>query len=213
MDVYGDGDLTVMRFGPLGPYANNAYIIADEGSTEALIVDMPQGSAEVIAAAREMKVKAILLTHTHPDHWVDYDLVKNAVGAPVLCHPAEQIMPASKMDGQLADNQEIKVGPYAVTALHTPGHTPGSTCFVVERFVFTGDTLFPGGPGRTGSAADLQQTIGSITTTLFALPDQLQVMPGHGDGTTIGEAKHEYAAFAAREHPADLHGDVTWAGS
>jgi len=212
MDVYGDETLTVMRFGPLGPYANNAYIIADEATREAIVVDMPSGSAEVLTAANDLRVKAIVLTHTHPDHWMDYDLVKNTFQAPVLCHPAERIMPADKIDGPLADGQEMSVGTHTVTALLTPGHTPGSTCFLVKRFVFTGDTLFPGGPGRTNTPQDLQQTIGSITSTLFSLADDTDVLPGHGDGTTIGTAKAEYAAFAAREHPADLHGDVTWAG-
>ena len=212
MDVYGDETLTVMRFGPLGPYANNAYIIADEATREAIVVDMPSGSAEVLTAANDLRVKAIVLTHTHPDHWMDYDLVKNTFQAPVLCHPAERIMPADKIDGPLADGQEMSVGTHTVTALLTPGHTPGSTCFLVKRFVFTGDTLFPGGPGRTNTPQDLQQTIGSITSTLFSLADDTDVLPGHGDGTTIGTAKAEYATFAAREHPADLHGDVTWAG-
>ncbi|MCH7810062.1 MAG: MBL fold metallo-hydrolase, partial [Chloroflexi bacterium] len=81
------------------------------------------------------------------------------------------------------------------------------------KFLFSGDTLFPGGPGRTNSPADLQQSIQSITSVLFALPDETEVLPGHGDGTTIGEAKKEYAVFADKEHPADLCGDVNWAQS
>ena len=98
MDVYGDGKLTVMRFGPLGSFANNAYIIADEASGEALVVDMPSGSQELITAAKDLDVKGIVLTHTHHDHWMDYDLVKGALDAPVICHPAEQIMPAEQID-------------------------------------------------------------------------------------------------------------------
>ncbi|HEY5625921.1 MAG TPA: MBL fold metallo-hydrolase, partial [Dehalococcoidia bacterium] len=98
MDVYGDGNLTVMRFGPLGSFANNAYIIADEASDEALVIDMPSGSQEVIAAAKDLDVKGIVLTHTHHDHWVDYDLVKGALGAPVIRNPAEQILPAEQID-------------------------------------------------------------------------------------------------------------------
>jgi glyoxylase-like metal-dependent hydrolase (beta-lactamase superfamily II) len=213
MDVYGDGSLTVMRFGPLGSFGNNAYIVADEQSREALIIDMPAGSEEVLAAARDLRVKAIALTHTHPDHWADYDLVKNTFEAPVLCHPAERIMPAEKMDGHLEDGQEISVGPFYMQVMHTPGHTPGSTCLLVQRFVFTGDTLFPGGPGRTNRPEDLKQTIESITSRLYELPDDTEVLPGHGDGTTIGASKQEYAVFAAKEHPADLCGDVTWSDS
>jgi glyoxylase-like metal-dependent hydrolase (beta-lactamase superfamily II) len=213
MDVYGDGNLTVMRFGPLGPYANNAYIIADESSGDALVVDMPSGSQELITAAKDLRVSAIVLTHTHPDHWADYDLVKGALGAPVICHPAEFIMPKDKADRPLADGDELAVGAYTVRALHTPGHTPGSTCLLAGKFLFSGDTLFPGGPGRTNTPEDLQQSIASITSVLFALPDSTEVLPGHGEGTTIGAAKEEYAVFAAKEHPAGLCGDVTWAES
>ncbi len=213
MDVYGDGNLTVMRFGPLGSFANNAYIIADEASGEALVIDMPSGSEEVIAAAQELDVKGIVLTHTHHDHWMDYDLVKGALGAPVICHPAELILPAEQIDEMLMDDDVLAAGEVRVRALHTPGHTPGSTCLLAGKFLFSGDTLFPGGPGRTNSPADLQQSIESITSTLFALPDETDVLPGHGDPTTIGEAKKEYAVFAAKEHPADLCGDVAWADS
>lgn len=213
MDVYGDGNLTIMKFGPLGQWANNAYIITDEGSKEALIIDMPSGSEEVIAAARDMNVKAILMTHTHPDHWADYDLVKNTFGAPVLAHPGETIMPTDKTDGELADGQEISVGAFTVKALHTPGHTPGSICFYIDHFLFSGDTLFPGGPGRTNSPEDLQQTIKSITSILYGLPDGTDVLTGHGDNTTIGDSKKEYAIFESKEHPAGLCGDVTWEGS
>ncbi len=213
MDVYAEGNLTVMRFGPLGSFANNAYIIADEASGEALVVDMPSGSQEVITAAKDLDVKGIILTHTHHDHWMDYDLVKGALGAPVICHPDEQIMPADQIDQPLSDGAELTAGAIRVRALLTPGHTPGSTCLLAGKFLFSGDTLFPGGPGRTNSPADLQQSIQSITSVLFALPEETEVLPGHGDGTTIGAAKKEYAVFAAKEHPADLCGDVNWAQS
>ena len=117
MDVYGDGNLTVMRFGPLGSFANNAYIIADEKSGEALVVDMPSGSQELIAAAKDLDVKGIVLTHTHHDHWMDYDLVKGALNAPVICHPAEQIMPADQIDQPLSDSAELTAGAIRVRAL------------------------------------------------------------------------------------------------
>ena len=141
---------------------------------------------------------------------MDYDLVKGALDAPVICHPAEQIMPADQIDQPLSDGAELTAGAIRVRALPTPGHTPGSTCRRAGKFLFSGDTLFPGGPGRTNSPADLQQSIQSITSVLFALPDETEVLPGHGDGTTIGAAKKEYAVFAAKEHPADLCGDVNW---
>src|SRR5437667_8931976 len=147
MQTQTDGPLTITKFDSLGPYSNNAYLIADHDAGEALIVDMPAGSRAVLGAIGELKITAILLTHTHPDHWADYDLVKNATGAPVYCHPAEVIMPANKIDRPLSDGEEIAVGAGAIRALHTPGHTPGSTCYLAGRILFSGDVLFPGGPG------------------------------------------------------------------
>ncbi len=212
MKNYEAGPLSITKFDSLGPYGNNAYIVADRDAGEAIIVDMPAGSRAVTDAVGNLKIRAILLTHTHADHWADYDLVKQATGAPVVCHPAEVIMPAAKMDRPLADGDEITVGKASLRAVHTPGHTPGSTCYVAGGILFSGDVLFPGGPGRTQTPADLRQSIASITERLYALPDETLVLPGHGGDTTIGNSKQEYAVFASREHPPDLCGDVTWAG-
>ena len=173
---------------------------------------MPADSRELLSAVGDLKVTAIVLTHTHPDHWADSDLVKNATGAPVYCHSAEVRMPAAKIDRPLSDGEEITVGAEAIRAMHTPGHTPGSTCYLAGRVLFSGDVLFPGGPGRTQSPADLQQSIASITERLYPLPDDTLVLPGHGADTTIADSKREYAVFASTEHPPDLCGDVTWAG-
>ena len=212
MQTHEDGPLSITKFDSLGPYGNNAYLVADREAREAIIIDMPSGSRVLLDEVGELRVTAIVLTHTHPDHWADYELVKNATGAPVLCNPAEVIMPASKIDRPIADGDQIAAGKGAIRATHTPGHTPGSTCYVAGRILFSGDVLFPGGPGRTQRPADLQQSISSITKRLYALPDQTVVLPGHGGDTTIGESKREYAVFASREHPPDLAGDVTWAG-
>ena len=211
-EEYVDGNMRITRLGNLGPYSNNAYVISDAATGDALIVDMPSGSTATVEVVSGLNVKGILLTHTHPDHWAEYDLVKSATGAPVYCHPAERIMPADKIDRRLADGDEIVVASVHVQAVHTPGHTPGSTCYTTGRFVFSGDTLFPGGPGRTQTPEDLRQTIVSITSRLHSLPDDTLVLTGHGDNTTIGESKREYALFEARDKPADLCGDVTWAG-
>jgi hydroxyacylglutathione hydrolase len=212
MNAHTDGPLTITKFDSLGPYGNNAYLIADTDAGEALIVDMPSGSRGLLEALGALRVTAILLTHTHPDHWADYDLVKSATNAPVRCHPAEVIMPASKIDRPLSDGEEIAVGGGQIRAIHTPGHTPGSTCYLAGRTLFSGDVLFPGGPGRTQSPADLQQTIASITERMYLLPEDTLILPGHGADTTIADSKREYAVFASREHPPDLHGDVLWAG-
>jgi hydroxyacylglutathione hydrolase len=212
MQTHEDGPLTITKFDSLGPYGNNAYLVADRDAGAAIIVDMPSGSRALLDSLGGLKVHVILLTHTHPDHWAEYDLVKNATGALVLCNPAEVIMPASRVDRPVADGDEIAIGAGAIRAIHTPGHTPGSTCYLAGRILFSGDVLFPGGPGRTQTPADLRQSIASITERLYGLPDETLVLPGHGDDTTIGDSKREYAVFASREHPPDLFGDVTWEG-
>jgi hydroxyacylglutathione hydrolase len=220
VEVLEDGSLRLTKVGPLGPYGNNAYVIADRQAAEAAIVDMPAESSQTLEAVGDLRVVAVLLTHTHPDHWPDYDLVKGATGAPVLCHPAEVIMPAERIDQPLADGDRLAVGGLSLLVMHTPGHTPGSCCFLVEpgssagrRYLIAGDTLFPGGPGHSETPDELQQTIASITERLYTLPGDTVVLSGHGDNTTIERSRQEYAVFASHAHPPDLHGDVLWESS
>jgi glyoxylase-like metal-dependent hydrolase (beta-lactamase superfamily II) len=207
----------VIKVGPLGPFDNNAYIIADGATGEALLVDAPLESERALERASGYRVVRVLMTHRHGDHWANIDLVKERTGAPVFCHEADRAPYAAKVDGTIADNDEIVIGETRVRAIHTPGHTPGSVCFVVAAsdgdVVLSGDTLFPGGPGRSDSAEALREMIASITSRLLTLPDATRVYPGHGDNTTIADARREYEVFASKEHAVDLHGDVTWQGS
>jgi len=212
MQVFEDDRLRLVKQGPLGPYANNVYLIHDRESGEAIIVDAPADGERILEALDGGRVTRIVITHRHPDHWMSIDALKRATGAPVACHEADRERYADKVDAAIADGEEIAVGALRVRAIHTPGHTAGSICFLVGGHLISGDTLFPGGPGRSDRPEDLQQAIRSITSRLYALPDETFVHPGHGDGTTIGQSKREYAVFASREHPADLCGDVTWEG-
>jgi hydroxyacylglutathione hydrolase len=206
----------VRKIGPLGPYANNAYIIVDRPSSESIFVDAPMDSARAIEAAAGTKVQRIIVTHRHPDHWAEIDAVKSVTAAPAYCHEGDRAPYAAKVDGTLAHGEEVRIGETAVRVLHTPGHTPGSICLSFETAsgpaLISGDTLFPGGPGRSDSPEALREMVASIKATLMPLPDTTHVYPGHGDDTTIGAARAEIAGFDARDHPADLHGDVTWAG-
>lgn len=210
MNLYREGDYQILRFGPLGPYGNNAYIISDTGARESLIVDVPEGSQEVVDALGDLRVSGIVVTHWHPDHWAGYDLVRAATGAPVSVHEAEIKIPPERIDARLRDGQELHVGGMRLRVIHTPGHTPGSICLQAGRILLTGDTLFNGGPGRTAAPEDLQTELRSIAERLLALPQETLVWPGHGDPTTIAESVDGYRAFTSRSHAPDLHGDVTW---
>ena len=113
-------------------------------------------------------------------------------------------------DLDLTDGKVIKFGNQELEILNTPGHTDGASCFRVGKHLFSGDTLFPGGPGKTRSPEALAQVLNSITSKLLPLPDDTAVYPGHGDDTTIGEARRRYTEFSSKSHPADMFGDVDW---
>jgi glyoxylase-like metal-dependent hydrolase (beta-lactamase superfamily II) len=194
-------------------YGNNAYIIVSKATRESIIIDTPQEADKVMEEAQGTTVKSILITHNHFDHLEGFDAFKAKLQVPIASHAADADKLPSPPDFTMADGDVITLGDLSVRAIHTPGHTPGSTCVVVGAHLFSGDTLFPGGPGRSGSPEALQEIIASITGKLFALPDDTAVYPGHGDDTTIGQAKREHADFASRSHPTDLKGDVLWADS
>ena len=206
----------VVKVGPLGPYDNNAYIIIDEATKQSIIVDAPFESERTLEAAKDTDVQRVVVTHRHGDHWANIDLVKDATHAGVYCHDADRPPYEKKVSGTVGDGDEISVGDTRVRVIHTPGHTPGSICLLIDSvdgsILLSGDTLFPGGPGRSDSAPALQEMVQSIKSRLLPLDDAVRVYPGHGDNTTIGDAKREVAAFDAKSHPADLHGDVLWDG-
>ncbi len=202
--------LQVVKVGPLGPFDNNAYLIVDPAGWESMIVDAPPEGERILEAARGTHVSRIIVTHRHGDHWAAIDVLRSATNAPVYCHEADREPHRDKVVGVLADGEEIALGGSRLRVIHTPGHTPGSICLLTGHVLIAGDTLFPGGPGHSDRPEDLQQEIRCIVERLLILPDETEVYPGHGDGTTIGRAKQEYVVFASREHPEDLCGDVLW---
>jgi len=209
--VVENGDVRVVKIGPMGPFNNNAYVVRDVAAGESLLVDMPLDEQPLLdAIAAEGGVRTIVATHWHQDHWMTYDAVRAATGAPVLVGAREIKIPEERIDGRLDDGQEIRVGAIPVTVLHTPGHTPGSISLRVGRVIITGDTLFDGGPGKTFARGDLETVLRSITARLLPLPDETVVLPGHGADTTIGESRVGYAEYERHPKPAGFYGDVTW---
>jgi hydroxyacylglutathione hydrolase len=197
----------------MGPYNNNAYIVRDVERGEALLVDMPLDEGPLLdAIAAEGGVQTVVATHWHPDHWMTYDAVRRATNAPVLVGAKEIRIPEERIDGRLADGDEVRVGSSRLTVLHTPGHTPGSICLRAGRAVVSGDTLFHGGPGKTSAHGDLETILQSIEARLLTLPESTDVLPGHGQVTTIEESRRGFAEYQRHPKPAGFFGDVEWSG-
>jgi hydroxyacylglutathione hydrolase len=211
VSTFEDGDVRIVKLGPMGPYGNNAYIVRDLSRGESLLVDMPLETSPLLEAiAADGNVRQVLATHWHPDHWMSYDAVRDATHAPVLVGDREIKLDEARVDRRVADGEEVQVGGVRCTVMHTPGHTPGSICLRVGRAVISGDTLFDGGPGKTFAAGDLETIIASITARLHPLPEDTVVMPGHGANTTIAESRSQYAEYVKHPHAAGFHGDVEW---
>jgi glyoxylase-like metal-dependent hydrolase (beta-lactamase superfamily II) len=182
---------------------NNVWVYGD--ATECVVIDAAHDAAAIAAAVGTRSVKAILCTHAHDDHVnVAWDLAA-LVDAPVLLHPDDRVLwdltHDKAPDGDLSDGELITVGSAALTVRHTPGHAPGAVCFVGDGLVFSGDTLFAGGPGATGrSYSDFPTILGSIKETLLSLPPDTVVHTGHGADTTIGAEASSYEEWVTRGH-------------
>ena len=193
-----------------GPYDNNAYLLVCPETNESIVIDTPADPGELIEAAGATTVMAILITHNHSDHIAGFGEVTSAIDAPVGIGEADGHALSRSADFFLEDGREVRAGTVGLRCISTPGHTPGSTCLVADSHVFTGDTLFPGGPGKTRAPENLKQIIDSITQKLFVLGDDAAFYPGHGEDGTLRTAREEYAVFASKDHPGDLYGDVVW---
>ena len=154
----------------------------------------------------------MLITHGHQDHLLGFGEITSSVGVPIAVGTGDVEMLPSPPNMILNDGDVIECGKHTIKALSTPGHTNGSTCYLVGQHLFSGDTLFPGGPGKSRSPEALNQELESITQKLLVLDEGTAVYPGHGDDTTIKEAKRQYEIFASKPHADDLCGDVAWLG-
>jgi glyoxylase-like metal-dependent hydrolase (beta-lactamase superfamily II) len=147
------------------------------------------------------------------DHVGALDELRSKLRLPLAAHPLDAKGITSSPEIPLSDKAAIPLGRLTIDVLHTPGHTTGSLCFIINHYLFSGDTIFPHGPGKTRTPKDFADIIQSITTKIFILPDNTQVFPGHGETTTIGNEKAEFAIFSAKHRDTNLSGDVLWLSS
>ncbi|SEF62298.1 Glyoxylase, beta-lactamase superfamily II [Thermomonospora echinospora] len=185
---------------------NNVWLVGDD--REVIVIDAAHDADAILSAVGDRELKAVVCTHAHNDHINAAAAVADRTGAPILLHPADAVLwdmvyPDRGPDRALADGQEISVAGTTLKVLHTPGHAPGAVCLYAPELdaVFTGDTLFAGGPGATGrSFSDFGTIIDSIRDRLLTLPGDTVVRTGHGDATSIGAESPHLEEWIARGH-------------
>lgn len=196
-----DGPVRIRKFS-VESFDNNVYVVACERSGEALIVDAAARPERIREATQEFHVKAVVQTHGHWDHVRAFEALQNA-GIPVFGHDDDQALYPAPIDRHLADGTVLKVGDIDVNVIHLPGHTDGSLLFAVQGasrwHLLSGDTLFPGGHGKTETFDDHVRIMDGLEQRIFAtFPDNTWVYPGHGADTTLGAERDQLAEWRAR---------------
>jgi glyoxylase-like metal-dependent hydrolase (beta-lactamase superfamily II) len=194
----------------LGPWSTNAYIVVCRETKNSVLVDAPADAEEILARLEGTTPRYILLIHNHMDHLGALSEVRSRLKVPLGTHAADARKLLPPPERLLSDGDLLPLGNVNLEVLHTPGHTPGSLCFRVGHYLLSGDTLFPGGPGKTATPGDFKQIVEAITSKIFTLPDDTEVYPGHGSPTVLKKEKAEFARFAARPLDPNLCGDVLW---
>ena len=188
MGHHYEGDDLIIRKIEVGGMENNVYILECPETHEALLVDGCFEPDKILDGAKGAEVIAIVQTHGHADHVQALPELLEELDVPVAAHEGDDY--PVEVQRVLSDGDEVSFGNRTARVLHTPGHTPGGTCFLVGNHLISGDTLFPGGPGNTWGDNDaFAQIIESVKTKLFTLPEETLVYPGHGRDTTIGAEK------------------------
>jgi hydroxyacylglutathione hydrolase len=194
----------------VGPYDTNCYVLICPTGGESIIVDPAAEGERILSEVEGTTVKYILLTHAHLDHVGALAEVRDITEAPLGVHPADAQRFGVDADFDLAGGDVLEWGNCQLQVVHTPGHTPGSVCLILDERVLVGDTIFPGGPGHSASPEAFEQILATLQETVFTWPDETELYPGHGAATTVGQERPAFEAFLKKPRSDQLCGDVTW---
>ena len=192
------------------PFGTNAYIVVCRATQDCVLIDAPGGFLKILERLKNTSPRYILITHSHMDHTGALQELKARLNIPVAAHPSDAPRLPVSCDVSLNDGDVIAFGKTELKVLHTPGHTPGSVCFLKDKYLLSGDTIFPAGPGKTSSPQAFRQIIKSLKEKIFILPDDVLILPGHGESTVLKKEKEEFAVFSSRSHSPNLFGDILW---
>lgn len=163
----------------------NCYVVSDAGGKEAVVIDPGMPADKIAEQTAGLTVKHILATHGHPGHVGGKDDLKALTGGETGIHTADAKQFLRSADRYLLEGDELPFGEFKIQVVHTPGHTPGSVCFVIANHAFVGDTILAGGIGKQTPETDLRRQMMSIGTKLLRLPPSTALYPGHGPATSL----------------------------
>lgn len=202
------------------PLQNNIWLIFSKSTYEAIVIDTPPDFLvidKIVNKNNKLKINNIFITHNHYDHIDGIEYFYNKTNKPKVWIGQKDKIKISEFKiidkhiNTYSCHESFKLNQTPIKFIETPGHTNGSTCMLVDNHVFTGDTLFPGGPGRTITNDDFKNIIESIKTKLLILPIKTIVHPGHGDDTKIQNSINEYNIFETKNPNIDnLSGNIAW---
>ncbi|TMM33403.1 MAG: MBL fold metallo-hydrolase [Actinobacteria bacterium] len=203
MDVHELPDLTITKLS-VGPMDNNAYLLRCRATGEQVLIDAANEPQRLLRLAGDGGLARVVTTHRHFDHWQGLAAVLAATGARAVAHPDDAAELPAKVTEPVVDGDTVPVGTCVLEVIHLVGHTPGSIALLYRDpaggpHLFTGDSLFPGGPGRTTNPQDFTSLMDDLETKVFGrLPDDTVVYPGHGADTTLGKERPAIPEWRAR---------------